>query len=532
MHGSHDLIGYWPLEHDAADHSGNHLHGQAVTLSFVDQAGPRAPARAAVFDGVHSHVLIPHHGQVALGTGNFTLSMWVHTSDRLRGGLGDLASKFDPAQRRGMNLGFIHYAGMTTSQPNFRNLHFGIDAQQIEPAWRHCGRPGEAVHIFALAVHDHALYAGTFEIGEGQRGHVYRYRDGDTWEDCGSPDDSNSVMSLAVFDGDLYAGTGCYNSVGSLLPPAGNPSPGGRIFRYRGQQAWEDCGRVCDVAACGLTVFDGRLYVSNLYGKGVFRYEGGRDWVNVGFQHRIFAMSPYRGSLYGFTSGLDEVVRYAGGMEWVPAGRAKNVVQYYSGALHRGELMCGTWPESRVFRTCGDGEWIDMGRTGQEKEVMALGTYNGKLYAGTLPLAEVYRFDDAQGWTNLGQVDPTPHVFYRRAWTMAVFRGRLFVGTLPAGRVVSIEAGRNATYDSPMPAGWHHVAAVRDDDRLRLFLDGEPAAESALLRRDDFDLTHDGPLLLGKGQTDVFQGRMAEVKLFNRALSAVEVKSQFTSATG
>lgn len=57
---------------------------------------------------------------------------------------------------------------------------------------------------------------------------------------------------------------------------------------------------------------------------------------------------------------------------------------------------------------------------------------------------------------------------------MAVYKGRLFVGTLPPGRVQSIEVGRNMTLDRAFPTGWHHVAAVREAKRLRLFVDGSP----------------------------------------------------------
>ena len=60
-----------------------------------------------------------------------------------------------------------------------------------------------------------------------------------------------------------------------------------------------------------------------------------------------------------------------------------------------------------------------------EKEVMGMSVYNGKLYAGTLPLADVYRYDANSKWTSVGQLDKTPNVRYRRAWTMAVYQGKL-----------------------------------------------------------------------------------------------------------
>ena len=84
-------------------------------------------------------------------------------------------------------------------------------------------------------------------------------------------------------------------------------------------------------------------------------------------------------------------------------------------------------------------EWI--------KESMAVSLYNGKLYLGTLPLAQVYRYDGPNELTLVGRLDHTPHVVYRRAWSMAVDGGRLYCGVLPAGHVLRLEAGKSVTND-------------------------------------------------------------------------------------
>ena len=83
---------------------------------------------------------------------------------------------------------------------------------------------------------------------------------------------------------------------------------------------------------------------------------------------------------------------------------------------------------------------------------LALGTYLGLLHTG--------------------QLDTTPDVRYRRAWSMAVYKGKLFCGTLPSGHVFSLEAGKNVTHDHELAAGWKHLAAVRDGRKLKLYVDG------------------------------------------------------------
>jgi hypothetical protein len=156
---------------------------------------------------------------------------------------------------------------------------------------------------------------------------------------------------------------------------------------------------------------------------------------------------------------------------------------------------------------------------------MPLLVYNGQLYCGTLPTAEVFRFAGPEKWLKIGRVDQTPDVKYRRAWSMAVFNGRLFVGTLPSGRVLSIEAGRNATLDRAFPSGWHHVAAVREPTRLRLFVDGKPVAQSATFDKTAYDLSNRQPLRIGAGAQDHFDGSLSDVRLYRGALSDEQIKN-------
>jgi hypothetical protein len=107
---------------------------------------------------------------------------------------------------------------------------------------------------------------------------------------------------------------------------------------------------------------------------------------------------------------------------------------------------------------------------------------------------------------------------------MATFQGRLFVGTLPGGRVLSIEAGRNATWDYPWKPGWHHVAAVRVGERLRLYVDGDQVAQSAAMLASDYDLTNSRPIHIGFGAQDYFCGAIADVRLYRVALSNDQIR--------
>jgi hypothetical protein len=155
-------------------------------------------------------------------------------------------------------------------------------------------------------------------------------------------------------------------------------------------------------------------------------------------------------------------------------------------------------------------------------EVMGMAVYNGKLYAGTLPLAQVYRYDDGAGWTVTGTLD-TSDVRYRRAWSMALYRGQLFCGVLPTGHVHALTAGVAVSNDHELEPGWRHLAAVRQQDQLKLYIDGKQVAESAISNPAALDLTNEQPLRIGFGGNDYFCGSMSDLRLYGRALSQDEI---------
>lgn len=531
--GEPGLLAHWKLAGDTNDHSGNGHHGvnQGVDLTAAGPDGK--PGGAAGFEGRGGYLEVPASDSLRLGKREFSISLWVRTEQILDDVLGDLVSQYDPVTRTGFNLSIQNYAGVTSAQSNYRNVHFGIDAGRVDPEWTDCGRPGNNLFVFALCVYDGNLYAGTFETGKEEAGHVYRYEGGTHWVDCGSPDRSNSVQALALYNGKLYAGTGRYLAKGSSLPESTNERPGGKVYRYEGGKRWVDCGKLSNsetgesFTVGGMAVYQGELYagVSKPPGRGLYRYDGGTSWTYCGNPgHRVTNPIVYNGKLYLASLDGGGVTRYDGGTSWTHVGKPAGVTQTYGFAIHRGELYTSSWPNGEVFRYNGGTTWTSVGRLGMEKEVMGMAVYNGKLYAGTLPLAEVYRYDGDTSWTSTGRLDTTPDVRYRRTWSMAVYQGKLYCGTLPSGHVYSLEAGRNVTYDYALPPGWVHLAAVKAADRLRLYVNGKQVAESTPFDPDDYDLTNNEPLRIGFGAHDYFKGSMRDVRIYGRTLYDEEVE--------
>ena len=518
-------VAHWPLRGDLTDHGPRSITTKSHGLKDATKTD------GTVFDGQQDWLEVPANEALKFGTKDFTVSLSVNIDGDIDDLPGDLLSQFDPVKRRGWNLSVKQHAS-TASQSNTRTLHFGIDNGRIESKWTDHGRVGNGMFVKALAVFDGQLFAGTCEPGKGQSGHVYRFAGSEKWIDCGSPAPCNAVSGFVVFEGKLYAGVSKYRLAGSAQQESENLNLGGKIFRYDGEQRWTDCGQLPETEGVGgLVVFQGKLHAGSLYKPaGFFRYDGEKTWSPRPLPNgkRVEALCVHNGQL--FASSYDEahIYRYDGAA-WTDCGQVgpPENTQTYSFAIHHGRMYVGTWRTGKVFRYDGDNRWADCGRLGEELEVMGMLVHNGGLFAGSLPLAEVFRFrtDSDPRWDSLGRVDFTPDVMYRRAWTMAEYQGRLFVGTLPSGRVWSIAAGANVTHDHSLPTGWQHIVAQRAGRELRLFLTGKQVSKSAPFSPDDYDLSSDEPLRIGIGPTDFLHGRLRDVRLFDRAISAETIQS-------
>jgi Concanavalin A-like lectin/glucanases superfamily len=532
------LIGHWPFTHSCDDRgsAGLKVRNHGVQAGAP---GPRGQPGAAVFDGRSAFLEVDTHPALEPGGRDFSVAAWVHARGERVDVVGDLVAKFDGESRRGFQLSVLTNTGVTsTTQPNYRNLHFGIDSGRLAPRWTDCGRPGNAVLIASLKVSNGALYAGTLEMGSDERGRLWRYGGDGQWVDMDNPVGCNIVNSIAEFEGALYCGVGRYMGTGSALGESRNRTPGGQVYRVDPDGRWTYCGHpgVGDATpddaptigydsgkaddAFALTVYQGNLYCASNHRRGAFVYEGGESWKYIGPALRILSFTVYRGSLYALING-GPVYRYEGDSKWIFCGCPAGSTQTYGAVTSAGRLYVGTWPEGEVHRYEGGERWTSLERVGYEREIMGMALYNGKVYVGSLPMANVWRMD-GERFTLVGMLDHASAPL-RRVWSMAVHQGKLFAGTLPSGRVHSVEAGRMATWDSRFPDGWRHVAAVRDGGILRLYLDGRAVAVSTPFDAADYDLSNNQPLTIGFGVNDYFAGFMSDLRLYDRALGHSDV---------
>ena len=513
-----------------------------------------------LFNGKRSYSYLHPEKFPNLGTSDFTISMWVYPSNDDDDIIGDLVSYTNPTTMHGLHISIDTRAGMCANQTNYRNLFFGISGGDTSPKpWRDEGRPGNAVFINSMAVFDGDLYVGTLErskIG----GRVYRYLESGKWADMNLPPVSSTIKSLAEFDGELCAATGVYKW-GSSLNLAQNEisqRDGGEVYCYSKVKGhWRHLGVADQVLLLSnqnehfqsaslhsLTNYRGELLGAASYANGVYRYKGEKNWqymgtpYHTGLKHpfvRVQSMMPFNGVLYASLNDTGGVSAYNGGTNWTNLGL--HTYQNYSLAAYRGKLHAGTFDNGDVAYLNKGGGWGWFGRVESEDEIMAMTVYNGKFYVGTLPRGYIQRWDDAKGWTRITVLDETPgkigsrDVHYvdgilKRVWTFAVYKGRLFAGTLPSGKVKSTMIGEAISYDRSLPKGWSHITAVRKGQSLKLFINGEEVASHQSRKKLDF--TNTSRLVIGRGETDSYNGKLVDFRVYDHALTREAIAKLFS----
>lgn len=561
-HGAESgLVGYWKLQGDCRDYSGNNNHG--INHGVNLQNGK--------FDGISAYIEVPSSQSLKFGTGDFSLCAWVYTENDLDDVIGDVLDLYDPSHRQGIILSMYSSGSGYQGPGNDRHVCFGIDHARLSD-WEDCGRPSPTSRYVnnSMLVYKGKLYAAIQDAAEEKDWcHVFRYEGKQKWFDCGrvGAGKTRGVGPLVVHNGDLYAVTSTYDWTRINKPGVGP----GRVYRYLGGTKWQDCGQPSeeDRTLNSAASFKGKLYVGGGPVTWAVFVQDGEKWkpshvFEKAGDHMLFPhpMGRYNGKLY---TGWPCVFSFDGA-EWTYAGlpallHTVPFLQTHSFTVYQGRLHAGTWPEARVGRYLGGEQWEEIGRVGEDgTEVNALTVYNGKLYGGSIPRAEVCRYDGDPHWASLkrfcspdawqpglpGKASSKEVKEWSRVTCLAIHNGKLFAGTgnctsavqdTPAdstsavGKVFSIEAGKCVSYDDDLGPGWKHIAAVREHGRLKLYIDGKLTSESSSFNPTDYDVTTDQPLRIGFGQTDYFCGKMSDVRAYNEALTASRIRKLVAADT-
>ena len=565
------LVGHWKLTGDCRDYSGKGNHGinHGVDLD------------SGKFNGRDSCIEVIDSDTMRLNSEDFTICAAVNTEKDLHGFVGDILSKFDAPRRKGINLCISASSGGYNSQGDDKHIHFGIDNGRTGE-WEYCGKPSETSRfVTSLTVFDGGLFVGSNNAPKEEDWcHVFRYRGSSEWEDCGRVGKlrTQGVGPMIVHDGHLYAAT--QSLIGDrkrTIQIQGKDYSfrdwkdldSGRVYRFKGPGNWEDCGQPGECPRLfSLASFRGRLYIIGVDDGALFKsrcyvYEGGKQWKSCGeWDVRTIAMAVHDDRLFVSTLGPKTVDPKKGGAvyaydgkEWEslgnPFGTQERCDQIHCMEIYMGEIYAGICPQGdlAVYR---NGAWEECGRLENSREPNGLTVYNGKFYNGSLPRADIYRYEGEKKWTliktfleeEIDPGEPIPGFLFSREvkenWarvtSLTVYDGKLFASTGSCygtvteaphgirGKVFCFEAGKSVSYDHDFGSGWGHVTAVREGDRLKLHINGNPAVESSSFDPKEYDLSNDVPLKIGFGELDYFSGSLRDIRLYNRALSDEEVK--------
>ncbi|MCE9589763.1 MAG: LamG domain-containing protein [Planctomycetes bacterium] len=367
-----ELVAHWPLAGDATDAVGKR-HGYAKNVTFAGD-GPRSGGSgggAAVFNGLDSVIQVPDSPGLRLGNQDFTLAARVRCALPMRSVHGDILSKFDPASRCGVNLWVAGSAPGYNAMSDARHVYFGID-DGYTSGWEDHGRlwPSNPL-VPCLVVYKGELYGGLADADRPEdAARVFRWKGGQAWEDCGrigNNPEHLSVMSMLVHDGALYAGTGIWDW-GRASDADKTHTALTHVFKYEGGKQWRDLGQVgqANRVLC-MASFNGELYagLDRGGGGGCFKLAGDK-WVSCGgfeAKDNFECLQPMGGVLYGASHFA--IYKYEGGTKWTCIGRTPfNINQIHSMHVFNGRLVIGTWPQGYVLRLEEDGRWTNMGRLG------------------------------------------------------------------------------------------------------------------------------------------------------------------------
>ena len=540
------LIAHWKLAGDATDSSGR---GRNAVRHNAD-------LRIDSFDGLGEFLEVSDSAVFDFGNADFSIALRVQAEACVNDAFGDLVSKFDPVTRRGFVLTIGGNTSGYNAQSDVRQLFFGTD-NGTAGKWVDCGRPSGKTHISdSLTVFNGELYAAICD-GETEEdwAHVYKYKGGKNWEDCGrlGTQKTRGVLPMIVHNGELYAAT--TNAHPSSTTEIDKHDPG-RVYRYLGGTGWEDLGQPGDShRQNAMASFAGKLYISggvNRLKPGfIYVYDGNKEWREVGcFKGLPHTMCVHNDRLY--TAYPQGEVYAFDGEHWDrlgnPLGSLADCNQLHAMGVYQGELYVGSWPLGKMS-VLRDGKWMDLGRLGDATEIVGVNSYNGCLYVGTIPRAEVFRFDGRDHWTSVGRLFDPPGFAsllvgqsgdgvkdWSRASSLAVYDGKLFASTATCyrtrmvepmpnevrGKVFSFSTGNAVSYDRDLGSVWRDIAAVREGKRLRLYVDGD---QVSVREGEVIDVSNDAPLRIGFGPQSHFRGKMENVRLYDRALSADDVRS-------
>ncbi len=200
---------------------------------------------------------------------------------------------------------------------------------------------------------------------------------------------------------------------------------------------------------------------------------------------------------------------------WQGNGGAGDVFNLRNGTLKNGAVATAPGKNGQAFGLDGVDDYVDLGS-------------NVVLNKMTI---ETWVYVTAA--SNIGHQRIISKDNFNLAGTRKLFALKAHAGTGPAFEVLIGSKFDKAEMPAPLTPGWHHLAAVRDTaaNRFELYVDGVLKAQSTPMAIGPIDSAVN--TVLGRVSpnyaSEHFAGRIDEMTLYSRGLSAAEIKAIFNS---
>jgi hypothetical protein len=175
---------------------------------------------------------------------------------------------------------------------------------------------------------------------------------------------------------------------------------------------------------------------------------------------------------------------------------------------------------------------------------MDLRVYNGKLYAALIPKSQIWRYEADGHWTLMTSLAsrrdwaPENADSWCRVTSLTAYGGQLCAATGSCysraehqdagdtlGRVHGYTAGQVCSHEQDIGGAWTHVAAIREGQETRLYINGSLSATAHAPAQTTFDLSNTSPWHIGFGAQTFFHGAIADVSLYSGVLTDTAVHS-------
>ncbi len=249
----------------------------------------------------------------------------------------------------------------------------------------------------------------------------------------------------------------------------------------------------------------------------------GTSWSKSGdVGSHPYGLAAYDDKLYVANYGSDDVYVF-NGTSWSKSGDVGT--NPYGLAAYDDKLYVSSFLSDDVYVYDGT-SWSKSGYVGSGPSGLAV--YDGKLYVANQGSDDVSVYDGTS-WSKSGDVDTDP-------FGLAVYDGKLYVANRGSDDVYVYSTGESVW--ASKGGGFEHVTGVVNESEIKLYVNG--VEQSSTSHALEFD-SNDYPLLIGKGfgssqsgffggNSEVFNGLIDEVMIFNRVLSEQEIKALYDNS--